>query len=71
MIHDPTSQSYTADFEKTLRPILVILYIKMQIVGGSPYLVNLIINVTTSRDPLTVKSDACQVLPCDNLHSYL
>ena len=28
------------------------LYTKMQIVGGSPYLVNLIINVTTSRDPL-------------------
>lgn len=71
MIHGPISQSYTADFEKTLIPVLVILYTKMQIVGGSPYLVNLIINVTTSRDPLTVKTDACQVLPCDNLHSYL
>ena len=47
-----TSQAYTADSEKTLIPFLVILYTKMQIVGGSPYLVNLIINVTTSRDPL-------------------
>ena len=61
----PILQSYKAVFE----PILVILYIKMQIVGGSPYQVNLIINVTMSMDPLTVKFDAFQVLPYGDLHS--
>lgn len=65
----PILQSYKAVFEKTLISLLVILYTKMLIVGGSPYQVNLIINVTMSMDPLTVKFDAFQVLPYGDLHS--
>ena len=41
----------------------------MPIVGDSPYQVNLIINVTMSMDPLTLKFDAFQVLPSGGLHS--
>lgn len=64
-----STQSYKAVFEKTLISFLVILYTKMPIVGDSPYQVNLIINVTMSMDPLTLKFDAFQVLPYGGLHS--
>ena len=43
----------------------------MLIVGDSPYQVNLIINVTMSMDPLTLKFDAFQVLPYTAKNSYL